>query len=85
MSPDKNDSQNEPKPEKKWELIKEGSVMQTLRWGGGGSLQKKYFWALQVLIWPTNKGGRAPSLYLPLKDSQASRPAREPLGERAKT
>ena len=37
MSPDKNGSQNEPKPEKKkWELIKEGSVMQTLRWGHSG-------------------------------------------------
>ena len=42
MSPDKNDSQNEPKPEKKWELIKEGSVMQTLRWGGG-AVSKKFF------------------------------------------
>lgn len=40
MPPDENDSQNEPKPEKKtWELIKEGSVIQTLRWGGG-SLKK---------------------------------------------
>ena len=44
MSPDKNDSQNEPKPEKKWELIKEGSVMQTLRWGRGGeAVSKKIF------------------------------------------
>ena len=44
MSPDKNGSQNEPKPEKKkWELIKEGSVMQTLRWGGGEAVSKKIF------------------------------------------
>ena len=53
--------------------------------GGGGQSPENFFSALRVSIWPTNKGGRTPSLYPPLNDSQASRPAREPLGERAKT
>ena len=80
MSPDKNDSQNEPKPEKKMGIDKGGlghADPEMRGGGGGGQSPKNFFSALQVLIWPTNKGGRAPSLYLPMNDSQASRPARE--------
>ena len=51
----------------------------------GGSLQKIFFRPFGSQFGLQIRGGRAPSLYLPLKDSQASRPAREPLGERAKT
>ena len=44
MSPDKNDSQNEPKPEKKMGIDKEGlgHPDPEMR-GGGGSLQKIFF------------------------------------------
>ena len=76
MSPDKNDSQNEPKPEKKMGIDKGGLGHPDPEMRGGGQSPKNLFSALQVLIWPTNKGGGwAPSLYLPLNDSQASRPA----------
>ena len=58
MSPDKHGSQNEPKPEKKMGIDKGGlgHADPEMR-GGGGQSPKKFFWALQVLIWPTNKGG----------------------------
>ena len=85
MSPDKNDSQNKPKPEKKMGIDK-GELGHPDPEMRGGSLQKKIFFrpfgsqfGLQI------RGARAPSLDPPLNDSQASRPAREPLGKRAKT
>ena len=43
MSPDKNGSQNEPKPEKKMGIDKGGlgHADPEMRWGGGGAVSKK--------------------------------------------
>lgn len=82
MPPDENDSQNEPKPEKKNMGIDKGGLghpdpeMRGRQFCGPG---------LRVSIWPTNKGGpRTPPLDPPLNNSQASRTASEPLGKRTK-
>ena len=59
-----------------------------MREGGGRQSPKKFFSALQVLIWPTNKGGPGTfpvSATERFSSFKTGRPAREPLGERAKT
>ena len=84
MSPDKNDSQNEPKPEKKMGIDK-GGLGHPDPEMRRGSLQKNFFRPFGSQFGLQIRGGRAPSQHPPLNDSQASRPAREPLGKRAKT
>ena len=84
MSPDKNDSQNEPKPEKKMGIDK-GGLGHPDPEMRGGSLQKTFFRPFRSYFGLQIRGGRAPSLDPPMNDSQASRPAWEPLGKGAKT
>ena len=57
MSPDKNDSQNKPKPEKKMGIDKGELGHPDPEMRGGQSPKKNFFSALRVSIWPTNKGG----------------------------